>query len=66
MNNTLNERIHSLFNVCAGHNVSGTADLKSVLQVFWPLLDNSFTMIDVSNVFNMAVSGEPNGNKLLD
>ena len=51
MNNTLNERINTLFNICAGHNVSGTADLKSALRVFWPLLDNSFTMLDISNIF---------------
>jgi hypothetical protein len=55
-------RIDDIFVTCTGS--TGTADLKSVVKVFWPVLDNKVSIVDLAGVFTMCVPG--NGNDTLD
>ena len=43
---------------------TGSADLRSVQKVFWPILDNKISLVDIAGVFTMSVPG--NGVDTLD
>lgn len=45
-------------------STSGTCDLVSVAKVFWPVLDNKISLVDLAGVYTMCVSGP--GNEVLD
>ena len=53
---SLRDRIELLYAQCA-NNPNGTADLKSVMRIFWPVLNNSVSMIDIGNLYGVAISG---------
>ena len=55
-------RIDDMFVKCTAS--TGIADLKSVVKVFWPILDNKVSIVDIAGVFTMCVPG--NGNETLD
>ena len=45
-------------------STSGTGDLVSVAKVFWPVLDNKISLVDLAGVYTMSVSGH--GSEVLD
>jgi hypothetical protein len=55
-------RIDDMFIKCTAS--TGVADLKSVVKVFWPILDNKVSLVDIAGVFTMCVPS--NGNESLD
>jgi len=57
-------KIDEVFLKCTSSSGDGSADLKTVLQHIWPILDNKVSMVDIAGVFTMCVPG--NGNENLD
>ena len=45
-------------------STSGTCDLVSVAKVFWPVLDNKISIVDLAGVYTMCISN--NGSEVLD
>ena len=44
-------------------STSGTCDLVSVAKVFWPVLDNKISIVDLAGVYTMCISN--NGSEVL-
>ena len=56
MNLKTQERIETLFSVCSDSIGIGTVDLKSIIKLFWPFLDNEFTLVDLAGVYTVSTN----------
>lgn len=47
--------IEALFERCC-NSLTHSVDLKGVMRLLWPVLDNSLSMIDIANCYNICIS----------
>ena len=61
----ISAKIDDIFVKCTNASGGGgCADLKAIVRIFWPVLDNRVSLVDLAGVFTMCVPG--NGNETLD
>lgn len=60
MNKSSQEKIDEVFVQCSNKSESaaGTADFTGISSIFWPILDNSLSLVDLAGVF--AIAGSQN------
>lgn len=56
-------RIDEIFVQCSSDVSTGMVDFRSVAKVFWPVLDNKISIIDLAGIFSMTT---PNSADALD
>ena len=58
MNKSSQEKIDDIFVQCSNKSESaaGTADFTGISSIFWPILDNSLSLVDLAGVFAIAGS----------
>ena len=55
MSKRLAEKIEDLYKLCSTGGY--TADFRSISKIFWPLLDNNLTILDLAGIFSVALAG---------